>query len=192
MGRVGRLIRFVRAVRNGAKVSDAVFDPGGGPNISAEHFGPAGDDAYPLPGDYVFASGQDQAGRESAIGYVDPVNAQVAQPGERRVYARDVDTGVKVVELWLQNDGAATLFNDLIDVTIYPDGRGVINNGNGLFLLRADGEFRINGVRVTTDGDVITSEGVSLRNHTHTQPADSDGDAEQPTAAPTQTEGPAT
>jgi hypothetical protein len=62
MGLIAKLLSFVRVERNGAKINDVKVDPGGGPNITAEHFAPIGDDAHPLPGDFVVANnvrGQD-------------------------------------------------------------------------------------------------------------------------------------
>lgn len=170
VGIIGKLLSFTRAVRGSAKVSDSKIDPGGGPNVTAEHFQPAGDDAHPLPSDYAYAGDTPQRGRFAAVGYVDPLNAAKAGPGEKRIYARD-GGALLVVELWLKADGTL---------------RG--ENAAGWFELRPSGEFVANGARLTTSGDVVTSDGVSLRNHFHEQPADSGGDAESPTATPTATE----
>lgn len=166
MGLIGRILSFVRAERNGAQVSDVKTDPGGGPNVTAEHFAPAGDDSHPLASDYVYAAPSPQRGRYAAVGYVDPKNPPKAQPGEKRIYARDAD-GTVVVEVWLQNDGTATLVNGEGSVTLAPDGaiKGV--NGAGQFELEAAGDFVANGATMTTDGDVVTSDGISLRTHVH-------------------------
>ena len=42
-----------------------------------------------------------------------------------------------------------------------------IENGSGTFNMLPSGEVQINGVRITIDGDVITSDGISLRTHRH-------------------------
>lgn len=170
MGRVTRLLSFVRGAVGGDKVSDVKADPGGGANITAQHFSSPGDDAVPLPGDYVAISAAAGSGRGSAVGYLDPLNEQKAERGEKRIYARDVE-GAQVVEVWLKRDGTA-----------------IIQNSAGVFTLQPDGEFNINGARITTGGDVITASGVSLDNHPHNQGSDSGGDSEQPTDAPTPTE----
>lgn len=111
MGLIGRILSFVRAQRNGAQISDVKTDPGGGPNVTAEHFAPAGDDAHPLPGDYVYGSPSPQHGRYAAVGYVDPANQSKAQPGEKRLYARNAD-GQQVGEVWLKADGTIVSEND--------------------------------------------------------------------------------
>ena len=58
MGRVAKLLSFVRLTRNNAKVSDVKIDPGGGPNITVEHFAAPGDDSFPLKTDYVVKIGR--------------------------------------------------------------------------------------------------------------------------------------
>lgn len=63
-----------------------------------------------------------------------------------------------------------------------------ILNNNGRLILQADGEFNINGARITTAGDVVTASGVSLDNHTHNQGADSRGDSQATTNPPNATE----
>ncbi len=170
MGRIARLLSFVRVVRNGAKISDVKVDPGGGPNITGEHFAPPGDDSYPLPTDYAVTVVIPRGGGEVIVGYVDPLSDPVAQPGDKRVYGRN-SAGAPIVQLWLKNDGTAILSND-----------------NGSLTLQPSGQFLINGARITTGGDVITAAGVSLDNHPHDQGNDSDGDAEVATDPPTATE----
>lgn len=167
MGRAVNVLSVTRANRNGMPITDIKCDPGGGANVTAEHAQPAGDDSHPLPNDYAAISGASGTGRQTAVGYFDPLNAPKAQPGEKRIYARDT-AGALVVEVWLQNDGSC-----------------VVTNGAGTLLLQPDGEFNINGARITTSGDVITAAGVSLDNHTHTQGADSGGNSQVATNPPT-------
>lgn len=205
MGRLAKILSFVRAERRGAKVSDVKADPGGGPNITAEHFAPTGEDAHPLPGDYVATSRAAGTGRETAVGYLDPKNESKAQAGEKRIYARDPDTGDVVVEIWLKNDGEALAINANGSVKLRPDGGSVVTtpestfdcaadgsitgqNANGAFSLETGGDFVVNGAKITTGGDVVSATGVSLNNHPHNQGSDSNGDTEQPTDAPTPTE----
>lgn len=166
MGRIAKLLSFVRGEKNGAKVSDVKADPGGGANVTAQHFASPGDDSHPLPGDYVAMAGARGTGRENAVGYIDPTNEPKAGPGEKRIYARD-ENGAVVVEVWLKNDGTATLVNAEGSVTLAPSGsiKGV--NGGGQFELQAGGDFVANGATMTTDGDVVTSDGISLRTHVH-------------------------
>lgn len=167
---LARLLSFVRTRANSAQVSDVKVDPGGGANVTAQHFAPAGDDSHPLPGDYVALTGASGTGRANAVGYIDPANEQKAAAGEKRVYARSAD-GAPMVEVWLKNDGSA-----------------IIQNSAGVFTLQPDGEFNINGARITTGGDVITAAGVSLNNHPHSQGVDSDNNSQAATNPPTPTE----
>lgn len=154
MGRIAKLLSFVRNSKNGTKVSDVKVDPGGGPNITAEHFASPGDDSNPLPGDYVALSSSTGAGRESAIGYLDPLNEPKALSGDKRIYARDAD-GVAVVELWLKNTGDA-----------------ILSNTNGSLVLLANGTVMINGVSIDKNGNVtipnsLTLGGKEIAGHLH-------------------------
>ena len=139
MGRIVKVLSFIRVLRNGAKVSDAKVDTGGGANITAEHYASAGDDAHPLPDDYAITDDVQQTGKEAVVGYLDILNDQKAQPGDKRIYARDADTGAMIVELWLKNDGST-----------------VLSNTNGWFTLLANGDFLINGVNIDTTGQITT------------------------------------
>lgn len=224
MGLIGRILSFVRAERNGAQISDVKTDPGGGPNVTLEHFAPAGDDTHPLPGDYVYGAPSPQRGRYAAVGYVDPANQSKAQPGEKRTYARNAD-GEQVGEVWLKADGTIVSENDEGTVTLAPDGSHDAQNAEGRTTLAADGSFEaqngsgsvtlaangsilgqnaagsfelqaggnfvVNGVTITTSGQIITPTGltapsaviggVEAAEHTHPQGPDSDGDTQQPT-----------
>lgn len=172
MGRIAKLLSFVRLTRNGAKVNDVKVDPGGGPNITAEHFAAAGDDSHPIPGDYVALNTDSGSGRESAIGYLDPLNEPKAQPGDKRIYARYED-GVVIVEVWLKNTGEATIINANGSVTLRPDGGTVTTtpkstfdaaadgsikgvNGSGSFELAAGGDFLVNGVTIDSSGNITS------------------------------------
>lgn len=199
-GVVGRILSSVWRVIGGVSITDVKMDPGGGPNVTAEHFQPAGDDSPALPGDYGYASPGPQAGRYAVVGYVDAYNAPVAVPGEKRIYARNA-AGVIVGACWLKGDGTIVTENDLGRTELRPDGSHLMINAEGHYELRADGshlmlspggyyevradgsqvgensagqfsllasgEFQANGARLTVTGDVVTSDGVSLRNHPH-------------------------
>lgn len=201
MGRVAKLLSFVRAARNGAKVSDAKVDRGGGDTRTLDHFSDPGDDSHPLPGDYAAALPQAGTGRDSAVGYVDPFNTPVAQPGEKRSYARDPDTKLAVCEVWLQNDGTAKLSNDKGSVVAAPDGGITLTgpfatltlsalgsikgeNGGGSFELTPAGLFLVNGAQISATGAIQTAAGKDVDTHTHPQGVDSGGDTQQNTGAP--------
>lgn len=168
MGLIAKLLSFTRTERNGAKLSDVKADPGGGANITGEHFADAGDDSHPLPTDYIFFGKNKRAGGYSPIGYADPINEKKSGPGEKRTYGRDPSSGVAVNEIWQKADGSVILSNAL-----------------GSFELKADGEaLHSSGAKMKTDGDIETSDGISLRNHVHaytwTDPAGS-GSTNPPT-----------
>jgi len=169
MGRIANLLSFIRTTRNGANVSDVKVDPGGGYNVTVEHYSAPGDDSHPLTTDYVHINSNERSGGENAIGYLDPLNAGVAQPGDKRIYARDADTGLTVVSWWLKNDGSAILANAL-----------------GSIELLADGSVNINGVIIDSSGNMIIPaslvlNGKEIAEHDHSQGNDSDGSVEQDT-----------
>lgn len=168
MGLIALVKSFTRVVRNGAKISDVKVDPGGGANITGEHFASPGDDSYPLDSDYVILVKNRRSGGYSIVGYADPINDRKSNPGEKRTYGRDPSTGFAVNEVWQKSDGSV-----------------MISNALGSAELKADGELlHGSGAKITTDGDVVTSDGISLRNHVHvytwTDPAGS-GSTNSPT-----------
>ena len=156
MGRIAVLLSFVRSLAGEAKVSDVKVDPGGGANITAQHFSPAGDDAHPLPDDYAATVPVQRTGSEVAVGYIDPKNEQKAQPGDKRIYARDPEDGSTVVEVWLKNDGTALVANAEASVEVKPDGSIKGSNSAGSFELQAGGNFVVNGVTIDTSGNVTS------------------------------------
>jgi len=157
---LNKLLSFVRTLRNGAKLSEVKLNPGGGPNITAEHFSAPGDDSYPLPGDYVVSVSVQRSGGSAAVGYLDPKNDQKATAGDKRIYARNA-AGESIVELWLKNDGTAVLENINGTFTLSPDGSIKSQNGNGSAELEAAGNFVVNGVTIDTAGNIITPASVS-------------------------------
>ena len=189
MGWVGRVLAFVRVRRNGAEISTATVDQGGGELNSCDHFSAPGDDAFPLATDYALGVEVQQTGVSAATGYVDPINEPKALKGDKRIYARDADTSETVVEVWLKNDGTATVTNSNGSVTLAPDGStGVVTpsstfdceadgsiagvNTNGVFELQAGGDFVVNGVNIAADGSVtipssLTLNGKEIAEHDH-------------------------
>lgn len=157
MGRIARLLSFVRAAINGTRNSDVKADPGGSANVTAQHFQPVGDDSHPLPDDYVAMLPLISTGRYGAVGYVDPKNEQKAQAGEKRLYARN-DSGDEVVQIWLKNTGDVLISNDNATFEIKIDGSIKGANSNGSYELQASGDFVVNGATIDTSGN-ITSPG---------------------------------
>lgn len=138
--------------------ADTKVDRGSGDNVTAQHFSAPGDDSQPLPGDYCALSGATGTGRQTAVGYRDAKNPGVAEPGEKRIYARSA-SGAIVCEVWLKNTGE-------ISISSVASGADVL----------------INGVRIPADGsDVILPSGRSIMLHRHPQGQDSNGNTEQDT-----------
>lgn len=178
---LGKLLSFIRGNRNGAKLSDVKLDPGGGPNVTSEHFSAPGDDAHPLPGDYVVHVAIQRSGGSAVVGYLDPKNDQKAAAGDKRIYARDSD-GASIVELWLKNDGTAVLENENATVTLAPngditvDGAAITINGDSITVngpttingaTSIVGATDINGATISTGGEITTAGGIDLDTHVH-------------------------
>jgi hypothetical protein len=138
---------------------------GGGDNRVWDHYADAGEDSVPLPDDYVQSVSTEGSGRASAVGYIDPKNEGKAAAGEKRIYARDAETGETVAEIWLKADGSIEM--------------------------SASGGITINGVTIAGNGQISTPTGIDspsvvaagkeLAGHTHTQPNDGAGDTQSPT-----------
>jgi hypothetical protein len=177
MGRIARVLSFVRSLSNGAKVTDVKSDPGGGANTTAQHFAPAGDDSHPLDTDYTLLVPLPRSGGAAAVGYLDPSNTPKAEAGDKRIYARD-SSGAVVAEVWLKNDGTALVSNGNGSIELAPDGgtkattpsatfeaaasgsiKGV--NGSGSFELQPGGNFVVNNVVITPTGGITTPTSVT-------------------------------
>lgn len=177
MGRITKVLSFIRTLRNGAKVSDVKVNSGGDLNITSEHFSDPGDDSFPLTTDYALATDIPRSGGEAIAGYLDPLNTPKAEKGEKRIYARDPADGSVIVEIWLKNDGEALIMNDSGSFVLKPDGSMKGSNGSGSFELEVGGDFLVNGVTIDTNGNIdsptsisapsIEVDGKELKDHTH-------------------------
>lgn len=76
--------------------------------VTASQFGPPGDDSPPLPGDVAVIAEGDGTDDDAIVGYVDPRNAGVALPGERRFTARNED-GEVVGAIYMRRDGTIAI-----------------------------------------------------------------------------------
>ena len=178
MGFITTVLSFVRTFRNDANISDVTVDPGGGANLTCENVTPAGDDANPLLTDFAVVVSIQRTGGKVVVGYLDPINLQKSQPGDKRIFARDSGSGADVVELWLQNDGTATLSNSSGSVVLKPDGSfisdsggatiendstGLIkgDNGAGFFQLLPSGDFDANGFVIGPGGNASGPANIS-------------------------------
>ena len=177
MGLIVKILSFARRIKsNGVKLSEVKGDDGGGNVRTAEHYGPVGDDSVPLLTDKAIGVEIPRTGGIAIVGYLDPLNDTVAQAGEKRVFARDPDSGGIVCNIYLKNDGSIIGAND-----------------NGSFELEAGGDFKINGLTIDSSGNIngsgtiamtgdIVAGTVSLKTHVH--PIASGSSAPGPTGAP--------
>jgi len=147
VGRIAKVLSFLRVTRRDAKVSDVKFDTGGGANGTGEHFSSPGDDSFPLTTDYVIVVDVPRSGGGVIVGYIDPINAPVALEGEKRVYARDPADGSIKASMHLKNDGSV-----------------VFSNANGSMNLAVDGTFNINGVTIDSNGNITTTGDIEGEN----------------------------
>lgn len=199
MGRIGTVISWVTRQFTGY----VKYDPGGRELLQGQLFNDSGVDAPALNNDSIASISVQGTGKTVVVGSVDTKNPSVALQGERRTYSRSLD-GTIVVTQYMRRDGSISVINDVGSYQLNADGSVVIQNdagsyqlnadgstliqnGVGSFELQASGECLINGAKITTGGDVITANGVSLNNHPHNQPNDSGGNTEQPTLPPTPT-----
>lgn len=78
-------------------------DLGGGDTAIADYFQAAGEDSPPLPADTVALVDGPETGTVQVTGFADETE-RVAEPGEKRTYARD-SSGTVVGVLYLKGDG---------------------------------------------------------------------------------------
>lgn len=172
MGRIVIVENFARAMRqNGANVSDVIVNPGGGANITAEHFADPGDDSFPLTTDYAVAVQTIRKGGMALAGYVDPINSPKAQAGEKRIYARD-SGGASICEIWLKADGSILVSNDQGSIELASGGDINIMNSGGHITMASGGDIDLNGVTIDASGNVsmpalLDVAGKDFATHTH-------------------------
>ena len=162
MGLIIKLLSFARRIKpSGVKYSEVKGDDGGGNIRTAEHYGPVGDDSVPLLTDKAIGVEIPRTGGIAIVGYLDPLNDGVAQAGEKRTFARDLNSGDIVCNVYLKNDGSI-----------------IGTNANGSFELEAGGDFIINGLTIDSSGNIsgsgtismsgdIASGAISLLGHKH-------------------------
>jgi len=168
-GVIARVLSTLRVVRDGVSRLDVKTDPGGGANITPEHFSPAGDDSAPLPADFLGGIPVQGTGRFIASGYVDPLNPGIALDGEVRRYARN-EAGAIVSSVHLFRDGSIELVSVVGGNGLRIGGDGAIRgfNSAGSFQLAANGDFDVNGAKIDANGEVTNAAGIVLGTHVHT------------------------
>ena len=108
MGTLGKILQYEKPVKRGVTVPAVKSTLRARENVQAEIYGPAGDDSPPLPGDMGFFPSNSQTGGRVCLGVIDQANAPQAEPGERRLYARDADGNI-VTTVWIKKDGTLEL-----------------------------------------------------------------------------------
>lgn len=168
-GVIARVLSTLRVVRDDVSRLEVKSDPGGGANITPEHFGPAGDDSAPLPADFLGGVPVQGTGRFVASGYVDPINPGISLGGEVRRYARDED-GAIVSSIHFFRDGAIELQSAVGGnvLTLGVDGSIAGTNAAGSFALAANGDFNVNGATIDASGEITNAAGIVLGTHDHT------------------------
>lgn len=124
MGRIGLVLGFERRGRS----SEVKVDLGGNNVVTATYYGPPGDDAYPLKGDYAFLTPAPGTGKWVAEGFADPKIAGEAGEGERIVYSRSAP-GVIAAKIHLKRDGSVVINDKAI---ISPSGDDITVDGISL------------------------------------------------------------
>jgi len=167
-GIIARVLSTLRVTRDGVSRLEVKADPGGGANVTPDHFGPAGDDSAPLPADFLGGIPVQGTGRFVASGYVDSRNPGIALGGEVRRYGRDA-AGTIVSSVHLFRDGSIELSSVLgaSGLTLGADGSVTGFNAAGSFALDASGNFNVNGAVITAAGEVIDAGGIVLGTHVH-------------------------
>ncbi len=167
-GVIARVLSTLRVVRDGVSRLEVTADPGGGANITPEHFSPAGDDSVPLPADFLGGILVQGTGRTIASGYVDSKNPGIALGGEVRRYARD-ENGAIVSSVHLLRDGSIELSSVLgvNGLTLGADGSITGFNAAGSFVLVANGDFEVNGAKIDASGEITNAAGIVLGTHVH-------------------------
>jgi hypothetical protein len=183
MSRIAIVISFERTTRDGVPIEEIKVDSSGDATTH-DHYQPPGEDSPPLPGDYaVLVESDDGAGEEKIVGYSDPVNEGVAEPGERRQYARDADGNV-VVSIHMKADGSLEISNENGSLTLEVDG-SVSASGD----LSVAGDLTVGGSviadgSVTAGADVVAGNAVpasAVHLLTHVHPTAGTGAPSPPT-----------
>lgn len=171
MGRIGRVLDFVRRVKNGINFAEVQSSPGREGIITPQHFSAPGDDSAPLPTDYDFIVDIEGSGRAGVLGYIDAFLAGITSPGEKRIYARD-SAGVLKGSIYLKRNGDIVHATGLAALLMQSDGVNVLGNPSGGVAVAANGDVDINGVIITAAGVVtvptsLSVAGKELAGHDH-------------------------
>lgn len=170
MGRIGKVIKSYIDKLSGSSTNAQVasVEEFAGDQRTVQVFGPCNEDFAP-PENCKTVNIPLGRGRGFlvSVAYHNQQIAPVAIHGERRIYSTNQAGDAVMAEIFLKQDGTILVQND-----------------NGNIELQPSGLVKANDAKILTDGDVETSDGISLRNHTHPQGNDSNNDTQQITGGP--------
>lgn len=179
------LIASIKEVFLKGKILSAKIDLGGNELITADYLQPAGEDSQPLIEDKVIAVSLPGSGRGAIVGVNDSFNDKVAEPGERRLYSRDPETGKIKATIHLKNTGDIDIFNENGLISLLADSTVKIND---VITVLPDKSVNINGLIIGADGSLLTTstiEGAGVKDSVTVPPGGATlGTHNHPTAPP--------
>ena len=170
MGRIGKVVKsyIAKLSGSGTNAQFSSVEEFAGDQRPVQIFGPCNEDFAPPENcktiNIPLGRGR---GFLVSVAYHNQLITPVALPGERLIYSTNQAGDTVMAKVFLKQDGTL-----------------VIENSSGYIELAPSGLITANDAEILADGDVLTSDGKSLRNHTHPQGNDSDGDTQQNTGAP--------
>lgn len=171
---IAKVKNYIFESISGGKSCRTTSDFGDGVSRKNYHFGPAGDDSAPLPGDEAVCIVNARRQPGYCVGYYDQRNQGEAQGGEKRIYSRSVSGTLKAF-LWLRNDGSITIDNLNSSIEISASGQIKINSASTV-IIDSSGDIDLNGVKISSAGAMTVPSslilaGKQIAGHTHASPA---------------------
>ena len=146
----------------------AVSTWSGGDSRPANIYSPAGIQTHPMATDFSALLPLSSTGECAIVGIVDSIDIQTA-PGEVVIYSRDASGGVQA-QVSLRNSGTHRVENSNGVNELLPNGTHIMSNSGGSITLQSNGEVNINGVRITSSGQIIFPDGRQVNGHVHPLP----------------------
>ena len=147
MGRIGRLIKTEID-----KYILQTVETHYGQNQLCDQYGPSGEDAPPIKDDRVLLVKVEGSGRFVSAGVL--TQSQDAEPGDKKMYSRDSDSGDVKAYIWLKNDGSIEIESkDKISIKAGADVELDAGSNNVTF----KGAVKVTGVSFEAGGTVAPS-----------------------------------
>lgn len=170
MGRIGKVIKsyIAKLSGSGTNAQFSSVEEFAGDQRPVQIFGPCNEDFAPPENCKTLniPLGRGRGFLISAAYHNQQIEPQ-AISGEWRKFSTNQAGDTVMAEVFLKQDGTIR-----------------IENSSGYVELAPSGLVKANDAEIPTNGDVLTSDGKSLRNHTHPQGVDSDNDTQQNTGIP--------